>query len=1028
MTEDISLPIKASMNDQEAAERFTSWLEAQVLAAARGDDDQTSEHEPRGKYFLGRLASEAGVAAQATLGERFERMEPCAVGIRLKPDIADFWEFEATATCVAWLRQADGTWRKSERIVCTVPCRVPAKLGVMAFGAGEFALGFEKATGVRVLGAEIRTEVELAQDRQLDLVVQLVNTSPEEDTTLHDTRLYECTLTVSGLRTTPFVLEALPDSFRYDRDVSAYGLNAGVERVGENGFCTVDAPTCSRRRPKYWNSDFPEPDLRFSTLAADPVPQLDILVGSLKAWGERVWSHDKLDARMRDEGWSSAMRDEATACALEFQREIERVTKGIDILRTDANMLRSFKLMNRSIGISAVDKYEGWRAFQVGFLLANLVSVVNPSDDAETVDIVWFATGGGKTETYLGLLVTAAFHDRLRGKASGITAWSRFPLRLLSLQQTQRFANALAAAEIVRRQEAIPGKPFGLGFFVGNSSTPNSVSPDAAKGDLWDPDDEGMPAKAQVLEVCPFCRKPSIKMAFDRVSWCLEHRCTAEGCPWPHRALPVFVVDDEIYRFLPTVVVGTLDKAASIALQASMRGFVGAPLGRCPKPGHGWTYARRSKRPSGCLVPGCNQTPGPLDCDPALFGPSYRLQDELHLLRDSLGAVDSHYEALYDDLQQKLCGARPKILASSATLSGYEKQVDVLYRRRARVFPQPGPSPRDNFWGTPTNALMRRYIAIAPRGVTIEYAVDRLLTIMQSIARRLATDPHEVCTEAGIDPKQADMLLSLYGTDVVYGNTLRDLDAVERSAETQIRVDGPAPNVESLTGRTGFEDVRGILGRLETPEPDFLDRIHVITASSMMSHGVDIDRLNIMIMLGLPLGTAEFIQATARVGRRWPGLVLVVHKIGRERDAAVFRNFEKFVEHGDRFVEAIPITRRSRQVLAHTIAGQELARLLLLHEPQAGYPLTLITALRKYLTANPGSLDDDRDSILDSIAPESLDVGLRSDITAWFESFQRNLRSPPANARFPSDASPSGDPMRSLRDVEETVPVIGSLP
>ncbi|MBS0641126.1 MAG: DNA helicase, partial [Proteobacteria bacterium] len=281
--------------------------------------------------------------------------------------------------------------------------------------------------------------------------------------------------------------------------------------------------------------------------------------------------------------------------------------------------------------------------------------------------------------------------------------------------------------------------------------------------------------------------------------------------------------------------------------------------------------------------------------------------------------------------------------------------------------------------------------------------------------------------EAGVDPKHADLLLSLYGTDVVYGNTLRDLDAVERSAETQIRVDGPAPNVESLTGRTGFEDVRSILARLETPELEYLDRIHVITASSMMSHGVDIDRLNAMIMLGLPLGTAEFIQATARVGRRWPGLVLVVHKIGRERDAAVFRDFQKFVEHGDRFVEPIPITRRSRQVLAHTIAGQELARLLLVHEPRAGYPLTLITTLKKYLTANPDSLEVDRDSILDTLASESLDVGLRNDITVWFENFRRNLRSPPANAKFPTDASPSGQPMRSLRDVEEAVPVIGSV-
>ena len=1016
------------MNETEAAEKFNGWMQAHVIAAARGDHDLTSEHEPRGKFFLGRLASEIGVAAQTLQGERFERMEPCAVGMRLKPTGGHTWSFQATGFCAVWLVQQDGTWKKSERISCSVHCSVPAQIGTLGFAAEEFTVALQRVTGANVLGAEIRTEVELATDGKLDLIVQLVNTSPDEDTSIKDTRLYECELQVSGIDTEPFILEALPDSFRFDRRVPAYGLNADVDQTDGCNFKTIDAPFCARVRPRYWNADYQEPDLRFETLAADPIPQMEVLLRALKGWGNKVWSPSTLDERMADEGWSTSMREQALGCASEFDGEVQRIEQGLGILRSNEQILRSFRLMNRSMGISAAGRYDGWRAFQVGFLLANLSSVADPAGDADIVDIVWFATGGGKTETYLGLLLTAAFHDRLRGKAAGITAWSRFPLRLLSLQQTQRFANALAAAELVRSSENIAGRPFGLGFLVGNTSTPNSISPDAARQDPWDPDDQGMPTRARVLDVCPFCRNESIQMSFDRLSWRLKHCCTAEECPWPHRALPIFVVDDEIYRFLPTIIVGTLDKAASIAFQASMRGFVGAPLGRCPTSGHGWTYAKRSKRPSGCLVPGCNKTPLALDCDPTLFGPSYRLQDELHLLRDSLGAVDSHYEALYDDLQTTLCGTRPKILASSATLSGYEKQVDVLYRRSARVFPQPGPSPQENFWATPTPELMRRYVAIAPRGVTIEYAVDRLLTIMQGIARRLSSDPNAICEEAAVDSRYAPLLLSLYATDVVYGNTLRDLDAVERSAETQIKVDGPAPNVESLTGRTGFEDVRSILKRLEAPESDFLDRIHVITASSMMSHGVDIDRLNVMIMLGLPLGTAEFIQATARVGRRWPGLVFVVHKIGRERDAAVFRNFKKFVEHGDRFVEPIPITRRSRQVLGHTIAGQELARMLLLHEPEAGYALTLITAIRKYLTRKPELLNADRDAIIASVASEPLDAGLRSDIVRWFEEFGRNLRSPPANAKFPSDASPSGNPMRSLRDVEEAVPVIGVLP
>ncbi len=120
----------------------------------------------------------------------------------------------------------------------------------------------------------------------------------------------------------------------------------------------------------------------------------------------------------------------------------------------------------------------------------------------------------------------------------------------------------------------------------------------------------------------------------------------------------------------------------------------------------------------------------------------------------------------------------------------------------------------------------------------------------------------------------------------------------------------------------------------------------------MMSHGVDVDRLNIMIVLGMPLSTAEFIQATARVGRKWPALVLVIPKMGRERDAGVYRHFEKFVEHGDRFVEPIPITKRSRRVLERTLPGLEMARLLHIHGGMLPGRFTKVHTLHHSLQVN----------------------------------------------------------------------------
>jgi len=747
------------------------------------------------------------------------------------------------------------------------------------------------------------------------------------------------------------------------------------------------------------------------------------LSAALKQWGEKEWADDTLSDRSITENWSSEMLGEAQKAKADFLEEVARIEAGADLVKTNPKLLQSFQLMNGAMARATAGKYDSWRAFQFGFLLANLQSIASPEEESHIVDIVWFATGGGKTETYLGLLLTAAFHDRLRGKSSGVTAWSRFPLRMLSLQQLQRFADAFAAAELVRLSHKIGGSAFSIGFFVGQSSTPNAVSADPQPNEVWHVDDEAMPKSLQVLERCPFCRSTDIEMQFDRRLWKLEHRCNNSSCPWPEPSLPFYIVDEELYRFLPTVVVGTLDKAASVSMQASMRGLFAAPIGMCSVPGHGFTYSPRSKRPRGCLVPGCKAEGAGLPMSVDLFAPTFRLQDELHLLKDSLGAVDAHYESLFDGLQSELSGRKPKILASSATLTGYERQAAVLYSRAARVFPQQPPKVGDGFWAVDSDSMLREFVALAPRGVTLEFAVDRMLSVLQTQIRRLSTDLDSVCAEAGIARGNADELLSLYGTNVVYGNTLRDLDAVMRSAETQLIVDGPV-NVESLTGRTQFEDVRRTTARLETPESDFANRLHVISASSMMSHGVDIDRLNVMIMLGLPLTTAEFIQATARVGRKWPGLVIVLHKIGRERDASVFRSFPQFVTQGDRFIEAIPITRKSRRVLQKTIAGLELARILAVHEPDAHKSLAMIKTLRAYINDNPNTLASDQAALIQQLGfGGASDVKLAQDIANWFERFARNLNDPLPDQKFANEASPTGRPMLSLRDVEEQVPV-----
>ncbi len=1010
---------------KQAAEKIVRWLKTSVVDDATGEKQFDIETQPAGTFWLGRLAPEDSVFGDGA-DSRGDRLDPCSMGIRFVARGSAPWSFRASVSARVWNKgRDDSRWRKTDAINVTIPVKVADAAAEFTTGEKELEQALELVTGTHGLKARLDVETAELSDGRLEISVALVNCSPDDSKDFEDTHLYECRLELIDVAYEPYLLEALPDAFRYDRAVAAYGINCGVVVMGQGTLATVDDPTSIRMRPAFWPLDVEEPKFRFEDLAKDPLPLSRALVAALRKWGDANWSSARLQERRDDEGWKTEVFERAKAGADAFWSEVGRLESGVRALSEHPDLLDAFKAMNASMVISARGKYDAWRPFQLGFLLANLAELA-ADEGRDIADVVWFATGGGKTETYLGLLITAAFLDRIRGKTHGITAWSRFPLRMLSLQQTQRFANALAAAELVRRERALGGEPFSLGFLVGAGATPNSIKPNP-EGDEPDPDDDEMPKRYRLLDRCPFCRERSIDMSFDHLTWTLRHGCSNDKCPWPEDALPLHVVDDEIYRFLPTIVVGTLDKAANLGMQASMHGFVAAPSGMCSEPGHGHVYAKRSNKPNGCLVPGCPGKREPLPQDAQRYGVGFRLQDELHLLRDSLGAIDAHYEALQDALQEELCGRAPKIVASSATLAGYDKQVEVLYRRDARVFPQPAPEPGKGFWSLDTADLMRRYVALAPRGVTVEHAIDRILGVLQRCVRRLVEHPEEVCGELGIDPAMTADLASLYGTDVVYGNTLRDLDAVNRSIEgQQIRVDGPV-RTAALTGRTNFDEVRETLRRLETPEGEFSDRIHVVTASSMMSHGVDIDRLNVMVMIGLPLGTAEFIQTTARVGRTWPGLVFVLHKIARERDAAVFRTFGKFVEHGDRFVEPIPITRRSRRVLERTLPGLMHARLLHIHEAKNDEPLTTPPKVKAYRRKGKLDLAVEEESIRSMLAIDgALDDPIKEELANWMARYSRLIDDPVAGTKFSSQMYPGGlGPMRSLRDVEEAVPVYG---
>lgn len=1004
-------------------ERFLKWFEGEVIADARGDRLTESPTKPADRLWLGRLAPEE-TAWKSGKGARAQRLDPCSVGMTFCPRV---WDWRVEVGFVVWTREGEkdqAKWTKSERLEVSVEVGPlePSRSGTLHFGAEVFKAAFDAAG---LVGRSGRVDVEVRHDDdRVTATVLVVNDTPEQ-TRAFDPNMYEVTIRVRSGQVRPILLDALPDSFRYDRKIDAYGVNAGVLYDGE-WLESTDVIGAERRRPEYWDSTLgAEPDLSFDLLARDPTPSLHALVDALERWGGEHWSAERLTERAVADHWTSEMSEQAREEAAKFALEVTRAREGLTALE-DETMLRAFRLTNEAFTHSgARGGYRNWRAFQIGFLLTALPSLVDEDHDRRRViDTLWFATGGGKTETYLAAIVFCCIVDRLRGKRHGVTAWSRFPLRMLSLQQTQRFADALAGAELARQNAGIEGEPFALGFLVGGppSGTPNRIRDDAS-GNATDTRTL-VPASHRVLLHCPFCFSDRLEMRFDRRTWRLEHRCVAPGCRWNlSKGLPFFIVDEEIYRFLPSVVVGTLDKAASVAVQAAQRGLYASPIARCPREGHGFTYAPRSGSPHGCLVPGCRELASALDQDLTLFAPTLRVQDELHLLRDTLGAVDAHYETLLDHLQRRAKSPSAKVLASSATLSGYERQVQVLYDRGGSVFPLPGPASGVSFWTKDSEHLARRYVGLAPRGQTLEFANDRLAESLQRAVRRLIDEPEVVCAEAGIDPSHAEALVDQYGTHVCYGTKLADVDAAARSFETQ---PGVRPlNVRRLTGDTGLEEVREVLARLDDPEPDFSERIHVICASSMMSHGVDVNRFNVITMLGLPLATAEFIQTTARIGRRHPGVVFVLHRMGVERDSSVFRSFKTYVEQGDRFIEPIAITRRSRRVLEHTFPGMFSARVHGLHEAKRvrfeGKNISTARELRAYAASAPIREDAEFVELCDALGLDpdgSTPLGdeLRRQLRITFQE----LNNPASRAFFISELLPS-PPMRSLREVETQI-------
>lgn len=876
-----------------------------------------------------------------------------------------------------------------------------------------------------------------------DVGIALVNRSPNPDP-FGLVRLFEEAIFDVGFEAEiehgtvqPYVFPSLPKSYRFDRRMYGAGVNCTVKADGWGAdgprvLRTMSMPTYEQRR--FDHRDLAGIEPTFSKCeGAGCVAMLNRIEAAMRAYDDSEWQKRSEALRAELPGSEGEYR-EFERDRKSFLEERERFERGIGCL-AQPEAMRAFRLMNKTfrlLGASA--GRDRWRLFQIVFIVSTLPSVVGreydkyaSADEWEITDVIWFPTGGGKTEAYLGLTVFALFFDRLRGRERGVTALYRFPLRLLSLQQFQRIVRAVAAANRVRLEERIQGEGFTVGHWIGSQGSPNEIKADDVRQieeDAAKIGEDGISEiskKYRKIAECPNpgCGNRGIYLKFNRELWSLQHVCPDCG------VLPVYIVDHELYRYLPSVVIGTVDKLAVFGLQRRFANLLGWTRAYCPV--HG--YAPEDK----CEIPGCrNKVVKELPIkDPV---PSLHVQDELHLLKEDLGAFDSHYETAIMEMQRQIPGSRRpwKTIAATATIEEYERHVEHLYLLRGRRFPTPGPSYEQTFFAETNQELLSRlFVGVNPHGLTHINAMVQLLWFFHREISELrkkspeefldATDLRGILDEASVPP-----FLDQYEISLSYVLTKKSGDQMAESLDAQIGAylkekDLPELISEVLSGGTTSDKVTGVMDKVEKfdlLEQDYWKRIRSIVATSMISHGVDVERFNFIPFFGMPRMTSEYIQASSRVGRRLPGIVLVCFAPARERDRSHYHFFGKYHEYLERLVEPAAINRWSKFSIEKTASGVII-----------GYVINSVarTAGRKLST----------EKAIYGCVPRLLsEIGLRERITACYgadrqrsgefaeviaEKVSKFINGLRPNANTWIGRRRGWNPMRSLRDIDREV-------
>ncbi|MEU9081187.1 helicase-related protein [Streptomyces sp. NPDC048357] len=602
--------------------------------------------------------------------------------------------------------------------------------------------------------------------------------------------------------------------------------------------------------------------------------------------------------------------EEAASTQVESCTEtLERLREGIGLLREKPDLMWAFRLANRAMATQRARSdwvkkgrvgepdlaSASWRPFQIAFVLLCLAGVDDPAHpDRGVSDLLWFPTGGGKTEAYLGLIALTTFLRRMRLGAAGggVTVLMRYTLRLLTLQQFERAAILICAMERMRREnpDELGHEEISLGMWVGRSATPNTL--DVASGQLRDARSGKVLQKENPVQLhaCPWCGTAldAHHYSVDTDAVRMDVRCPGTGCAFS-AGLPVHLIDETVYRARPTLVIATVDKFASMPWRAQTAAL--------------FNRDREDSTPPPELI----------------------VQDELHLISGPLGTLTGLYETAVDVLAD-----RPKVIASTATIRRAADQGKALFSREVRQFPPAGLDARDSWFAVETPATdkaSRRYVGLLAPGTSQSTLLIRAYATLLHQATRAETTPE---------------VRDAYWTLVGYFNSLRLLSAAELQVHDDVVAhlehlaerDDCDPrsvgNYSELTSRVDASDIPARLKQIERRLPGG-DVVDVLLATNMIAVGVDVDRLGLMAVMGQPQTTAEYIQATSRVGRAHPGLVTVMLNAGRSRDRSHYENFQHFHSALYREVESTsvtPFSARARERGLHAVIVA-MARILI---------------------------------------------------------------------------------------------------